>query len=198
MRSISCLRWLLAGAVAASLPVAVQAASGHGMGMGSVGGGSHHDMGGVGRGGGHAFGGRFGHGRFFGHDRFFAHDRFDHRRFDDDRFFRHHRRFFFVFDFVSFGFPWWYGYPYGYYGYPYDYGYYDYGPANDYDYWRGLAASVQSELSRRGYYHGEVDGVIGSRSRAAVKEFQASKGLPTTGVIDSKLLKALGIPYRTY
>ena len=192
MRSISCLRWLLAGAVAASLPVAVQAASGHGMGVGFAGGGSHHPMAGSGRGMGHAFGGRFGHGRFFGHDRFFNRDRFsDHR-------FRHRHRFFFDFDFVSFGFPWWYGYPYGYYDYPYDYAYYDYGPAADYEYWRGLGESVQSELARRGYYHGEVDGVIGSRSRAAVREFQASKGLPATGLIDARLMKALRIPYRTY
>lgn len=197
MRSMSCLRWLLAGAVAASLPAAVQAASGHGMGMGSAGGGSQHVMGGSGRGMGHAFGGRFGHGRFFGHDRF------NHGRFADRDFFRHHHHFFFVFDFASFGFPWWWGYwwydyPYGYYDYPDDYAYNDYGPARDYEYWRGLAVSVQSELARRGYYHGEVDGVIGSRSRAAIKEFQASKGLPGTGMIDPKLLKALRIPYRTY
>lgn len=143
---------------------------------------------------GHAFGGRFGHGRFFGHDRFadpfFRHD-----------FFRHHNRFIFVFDFASFGFPWWWGSPWWYgYGYPYpyyDYGYYDYAPSYDYQYWSGLAVSVQSELARRGYYHGEVDGVIGSRSRAAIKEFQASKGLPGTGMIDPQLLKALGIRYRT-
>jgi Putative peptidoglycan binding domain len=154
---------------------------------------------------GHAFGG---HGRFFGHGRFdhgrFDHGRFDHGRFADHDFFHdhHHNHFIFVFDFASFGFPWWWGswwdgYPYPYYGYPYDYGYYDYGPAYDYEYWRGLAVSVQSELVRRGYYHGEVDGVIGSRSRAAIKEFQASKGLPGTGMIDAKLLKALGIRYRT-
>ena len=146
---------------------------------------------------GHAFGGRFGHGRFFGHDRF------DHGRFADHDFFRHHHNFIFVFDFASFGFPWWWGgwwwggwWP----GYPdpyYDYGSYDYGPASNYEYWRGLAVSVQSELARRGYYHGEVDGVIGSGSRTAIKEFQASKGLPSTGMIDAKLLKALRIPYRT-
>jgi hypothetical protein len=144
---------------------------------------------------GHSFGGRFGHGRFFGHDRF------DHGRFADHDF--HHHHFIFVFDFASFGFPWWWGgwwwggwwpgYPYPYY----DYGSYDYGPAANYEYWRGLAVSVQSELARRGYYHGEVDGVIGSGSRTAIKEFQASKGLPSTGMIDAKLLKALRIPYRT-
>src|ERR1700757_4642104 len=48
--------------------------------------------------------------RFFDHRRFVNHDRFfDHRFADHDRFFFHHQnRFFFGFDFVSFGFPWWY------------------------------------------------------------------------------------------
>ena len=139
--------------------------------------------------------------RFFHHRHDFAlrhhdFDRFRDRDFDrDDRFF-HHRHFFFGFDFASFGFPWWYPYPY-YYGYPYDYSYYDYGPAYDYQYWNDLAVSVQSELARRGYYHGAIDGVIGSGSRQAIRGFQSAQGLPVTGVIDRKVLKALGISYRS-
>ena len=138
-------------------------------------------------------GGGFGHdNRFFDHHRFVDHDRF---------FFRHHDRFFFGFDFVSFGFPWWYPYPYPYfdpyYGYPYDYSSYDYGPAYDSQYWNDLAESVQSELARRGYYQGPVDGVIGSDSRQAIRAFQSAQGLPATGSIDTKLLKALGITYKS-
>jgi localization factor PodJL len=57
--------------------------------------------------------------------------------------------------------------------------------------------SVQSELARRGYYSGSVDGVIGPSSRQAIRAFQAAQGLPVTGIIDAKLLKALGISYRT-
>ena len=147
-----------------------------------------------GRGFGHEFG-PFDH----RHDFAFRHhdfDRFRDRDFDrDDRFF-HHRHFFFGFDFASFGFPWWYPYPY-YYGYPYDYSYYDYGSAYDYQYWNDLAVSVQSELARRGYYHGAIDGVIGSGSRQAIRGFQSAQGLPVTGVIDRKVLKALGISYRS-
>jgi hypothetical protein len=109
------------------------------------------------------------------------------------------RRFFFAFDFVSFGFPWWYPYaayyPYPYYGPPYDYSYNQYGPAYDYQYWSNLAVSVQSKLAQRGYYHGPLDGVIGSDSRQAIRAFQAAQGLPVTGVIDPKLLNALGISY---
>lgn len=131
-------------------------------------------------------------------------DRFRDRDSDrDDRFrghdFDHHRHDFFGFDFASFGFPWWYPYPcydYPYYDYPYDYSYYDYGPAYDFQYWNDLAVSVQSELARRGYYKGAIDGVIGSGSREAIRAFQAAQGLPVTGVIDRKVLKALRISYR--
>jgi peptidoglycan hydrolase-like protein with peptidoglycan-binding domain len=56
--------------------------------------------------------------------------------------------------------------------------------------------SVQSELVRRGYYRGAVDGVIGSGSRQANRAFQTAQGLPVAGLIDPKLLKALGISYK--
>jgi hypothetical protein len=150
--------------------------------------------------------------RFFDH-RFVDHNRsFDHRFADHDRFFFHHQnRFFFGFDFVSFGFPWWYPwYPpyYGYYppyydyyppyyGYSSDSPYSDGGQDLDYRYWTNLAVSVQSELTRRGYYHGPTDGVIGSESSEAIRAFQAAQGLTVTGRIDPKLLKALGIRYRS-
>jgi hypothetical protein len=124
------------------------------------------------RGPGHTFG-HFDH----RHDFAFRHHefgRFRDRDFDrDDRFFRHHHdRFFFGFDFAAFGFPWWY--PDYYYWYPYDYpnygydSYYGYGPAE-----------------------------IGSGSRQAIRAFQAAQRLPVTGMIDPKLLKALGIKYKT-
>jgi hypothetical protein len=174
---------------------------GHTMG-GHVGMAPHFSSG---RGFGHGFG-RFDHRHNFAFrnhdfDRFRHHD-FDRddrfRDFDrDDRFFRrHHRHIFCDFDFVAFGFPWWYPYPYS-YGYPYDYSYSDYGPAYDYQYWNNLAVSVQSELARLGYYHGRIDGVIGLDSGQAIQAFQAAQGLPVTGVIDPKLLNALGISYRS-
>ena len=225
MKLLHVSHWLVAAAFAASLSVTALAGPGHGMG-GHTGMGPRsfrgHGFGiGEGRFGGRDFG-RFRRDRFSDRgdrfydrrdrffdrrdrgdrfvdrgDRFFdRRDRFFDRRdrfFDrDDRFFRN--RFFFGFDFASFGFPWWYPYPYG---YPYDYSYYDYGPAYDYQYWNDLAVSVQSELARRGYYHGAIDGVIGSGSRQAIRGFQSAQGLPVTGVIDRKVLKALGISYRS-
>jgi Putative peptidoglycan binding domain len=214
MKSLHAFRAVAAATLTALLPITARAGFGPHMGgfggghMGGFGGtGSHHSMGGAVRGGSHVFmGNRFGHdGRFFNNHRFVHNDhffdhRFDHGRFfhDHDRFFHHHRNIF-VFDFVSFGFPWWYPYPYYYgypYGYPYDYAYSD--PAGyDYQYWNDLAMSVQSELARRGYYSGSLDGVIGPNSRRAIRAFQAAQGLPVTGIIDAKLLKALRISYRT-
>jgi hypothetical protein len=93
-------------------------------------------------------------------------------------------------------------YPYyppysSYYGYPYDSSYSGSGQAFDYQYWTNLAVSVQSELARRGYYQGPTDGVIGSDSSEAIRAFQEAQGLPVTGRIDPKLLRALGIRYST-
>ena len=115
-----------------------------------------------------------------------------------------------------------YGYSYPSYGYGYDYGYpydYSYGyyrrptfgfsffsrPYSSYypsDVYRGrvasgysdgLAVDVQRELRRRGYYRGSIDGDIGPGSRAAIRSYQADRGVRVTGRIDSSLLRALGI-----
>jgi membrane-bound lytic murein transglycosylase B len=50
---------------------------------------------------------------------------------------------------------------------------------------------VQSALTKRGYYRGPIDGVIGASSRRAIRAFQANQGLPLTGLIDRKLISAL-------
>jgi peptidoglycan hydrolase-like protein with peptidoglycan-binding domain len=50
---------------------------------------------------------------------------------------------------------------------------------------------VQSALTKRGYYRGSIDGVIGASSRRAIRTFQADQGLPVTGLIDRKLISAL-------
>jgi peptidoglycan hydrolase-like protein with peptidoglycan-binding domain len=50
---------------------------------------------------------------------------------------------------------------------------------------------VQSTLSKRGYYRGPVDGVIGAGSRRAIRAFPGDQGLPVTGLIDRKLLTTL-------
>ena len=67
-----------------------------------------------------------------------------------------------------------------------------------YDYWRGarladLNAAVQSELRRRGYYRGPVDGRLGPGSKAAISRYQSSRGLAVTGNVNNQTLRALGI-----
>ena len=175
MKTIRPLYWLMAAVLGAFLPVTARAMSGHGTG-GVAGGGPH---------------GSFQHG--FGHQFGARHNFRGHPFANHNKFFHHPRRFFFGFDFVAFGFPYWW-YPDYYYGYPYDYASYDNSPIYDYRYWYGLSAAVQTELARRGYYHGPIDGVIGSGSSEAIRSFQASAGLPVTGLIDPKLLKALKLP----
>jgi hypothetical protein len=88
-----------------------------------------------------------------------------------------------------FGSPyWWYN------GYRYEYVYSDSGPAYDFRYWQDLAMKVQSELARRGYYQGQINGVIDSSSRQAIRAFQKANGLPETGLIDAGVLRSLKLP----
>lgn len=82
---------------------------------------------------------------------------------------------------------WWYN------GYSYDYAYNDFGPVPDFRYWQDLAMKVQSELARRGYYHGQINGVIGSNSRQAIRAFQKAQRLPETGLIDAGVLSSLNL-----
>jgi hypothetical protein len=115
----------------------------------------------------------------------------------------------------AYGYPYSYGYyPYYSYGYPY----YGYGSGfgvsfysepsyyDDYyysspvyrgrvveDYADSLEVDVQRELRRRGFYRGAIDGDIGPATRAAIRAFQADRGLRVTGRIDASLLRSLGI-----
>lgn len=52
-------------------------------------------------------------------------------------------------------------------------------------------AAVQAALRTLGLYAGEIDGIYGSATVAAVRAFQTSKGLPATGYIDEATATAL-------
>ncbi|WP_245431338.1 peptidoglycan-binding domain-containing protein, partial [Rhodoplanes roseus] len=54
-----------------------------------------------------------------------------------------------------------------------------------------LVTDLQRELLRRGYYDGAVDGVSGSRTEAAIREFEQAQGLAPTGEPTDALLKAV-------
>ena len=118
------------------------------------------------------------------------------------------------------GFFPWFGYPYDYYpyygygyGYPYDYGYgYDPGYYGSSYYGQGVdpncdrggyyssnqsadvtVADVQDQLARRGYYHGNIDGVLGPETRHAILRYQGAHGLIGTGELTPQTLQSLGV-----
>lgn len=56
-----------------------------------------------------------------------------------------------------------------------------------------VAADVQRELRRRGYYHSSVDGDVGPGTRQAIRTYQIENRLPVTGRIDGSLLRSLDL-----
>lgn len=53
---------------------------------------------------------------------------------------------------------------------------------------------LQQRLVERGLLSGDVDGIVGSRTVAAIKAFQATAGLPADGYASARVLKALREP----
>jgi hypothetical protein len=121
------------------------------------------------------------------------------------------------FYFGGFGYPY-YGYPYygyPYYGYPYGYGYapygygyysapianYTYDPQGIYqgrvvrrgDHQHSIAAQVQEQLAAAGYYHGQIDGVIGAKTRRAIRNYERANNLEVDGRIGDELLSTMGL-----
>ena len=104
-----------------------------------------------------------------------------------------------------------YGYGgYGYGGYGYGYGYpslgvsfYSGGNTGGYrPYYGGttyqggggsVVSQVQQRLAQAGYYRGAIDGVIGDRTRSAIRAYERASGLPVDGRIDQNLLARLRV-----
>lgn len=57
--------------------------------------------------------------------------------------------------------------------------------------------TMQTKLKRWGYYKGAVDGIFGSKTKAAVKSFQKKNGLVVDGIVGKKTLAALGMSTKT-
>jgi hypothetical protein len=112
---------------------------------------------------------------------------------DRDWWLRHHTRIIFVFGgwyFWNAGYwcPAW-GYdPYAVYAY--DGPIYAGSPALDP---AQVVANVQAALQAQGYYDGEVDGVLGPLTRAAIARYQQDHGLYITSAIDEPTLESLGL-----
>jgi Putative peptidoglycan binding domain. len=54
-------------------------------------------------------------------------------------------------------------------------------------------AAAQERVAREGYYRGQIDGVFGSETRAAIAEYQSKHGLRVTGALTNETLAALGL-----
>jgi len=104
----------------------------------------------------------------------------------------HHHRIVFIYGgWYFWDAGWWYpawGYDTNAY-YPYDgpiYAYNDLPPDQ-------VIANVQTALQEQGYYTGEVDGILGPLTRAALARYQQDHGLYITSAIDQPTLQALGM-----
>lgn len=56
-----------------------------------------------------------------------------------------------------------------------------------------MIVRVQAALMRLGYYHGDIDGILGPTARAAIRKYQKAQSIPQTGRMDIKTLTKLGI-----
>jgi hypothetical protein len=56
-----------------------------------------------------------------------------------------------------------------------------------------VIANVQATLQQQGYYHGDVDGLIGPLTRGAIADYQRDNGLYVTSAIDQPTLQSLGM-----
>jgi peptidoglycan hydrolase-like protein with peptidoglycan-binding domain len=48
-------------------------------------------------------------------------------------------------------------------------------------------------LARAGYYHGQIDGVLGPETRHALVRYQSDKGLRVTGSLTTETQQSLGL-----
>ncbi len=52
---------------------------------------------------------------------------------------------------------------------------------------------AQEQLKAAGFDPGRLDGILGPQTRATLREYQAARGLPRTGMLDEKTRKSLGV-----
>jgi len=55
---------------------------------------------------------------------------------------------------------------------------------------------IQSALASRGFYKGQIDGIIGSQTMTTVNNYQASNNLPKDQYLNVKTLRSLGVSTR--
>lgn len=52
---------------------------------------------------------------------------------------------------------------------------------------------AQETLSGKGFYKGKIDGIMGPKTRAAIREYQRAEKLPVTGRLDAKTESKMGV-----
>lgn len=52
---------------------------------------------------------------------------------------------------------------------------------------------AQQELQDKGYYKGNIDGLMGPQTHSAIRQYQQAENLPQTGNLDSKTASGLGV-----
>jgi peptidoglycan hydrolase-like protein with peptidoglycan-binding domain len=52
---------------------------------------------------------------------------------------------------------------------------------------------VQENLRDKGYYKGQVDGILGPRTKAGIRQYQKAENLPVTGHLDAQTAGKLGV-----
>jgi hypothetical protein len=104
----------------------------------------------------------------------------------------HHNRIVFVFGApyywnAGYWFPAWGYYPNAYYAWDGPIYAYNNLPPDQ------VIANVQAALQQQGYYHGDVDGLVGPLTRGAIADYQRDQGLYVTAAIDQPTLQSLGM-----
>jgi peptidoglycan hydrolase-like protein with peptidoglycan-binding domain len=62
---------------------------------------------------------------------------------------------------------------------------------------REQVKAVQQALKDKGHDPGDVDGVMGPKTRGALKDFQKKEGMKDTGRIDQETMTKLGVEAKT-
>ncbi len=58
---------------------------------------------------------------------------------------------------------------------------------------RGDIKKVQETLRDKGYYTGQIDGILGPQTRAGIRQYQKSENLQVTGRLDAETAGKLGV-----
>lgn len=63
----------------------------------------------------------------------------------------------------------------------------------DFDPYAGLVSRVQERLRNLGFDAGPINGDFGSKTQAALAQFQLASGVPVSGQLDKPTLEELGV-----